>query len=373
MLPLSAIDAIGPAWSHTRRLLWDNRSWRTLLKIGVVASFAGSVSGVNLNFPGFNNFPGNTSGTGHTGPMISHAAIAAILSLALVIGIAIVLLGLIFLYISARLQFVMFEVVLRSDTTIGPIWRRYSSRTWRWIGLRLMVGLAFLAILAPLLIPLIMQIVRTVHASPDNGSINVMALFAAMFGTIVLIFLLALLSAIVARLLHDFGLPSMALEDTPISLTVSRVWLLVRSEPGQIALYVLMHFVLGIAGAIVANIVIAILALVSLIPLGAGGAVIWLVLRNTGLGGHILMITALVLLGLVFLAVVLVAAFMATGYLGTFLQAYALYFLGGRYPLLGQYLAPYWPQTHLPVPPPPAYQPPPSAPPAPPAFEPPTA
>ena len=48
MLPLSAIDAIGPAWSHTSRLLWRPRSWRLLLKIGAVAVFA-QLGGANFN------------------------------------------------------------------------------------------------------------------------------------------------------------------------------------------------------------------------------------------------------------------------------------------------------------------------------------
>jgi len=41
MRTLSAIDAIGPAWNHTSRLLLAPRSWRLVLKIGAVAVFAG--------------------------------------------------------------------------------------------------------------------------------------------------------------------------------------------------------------------------------------------------------------------------------------------------------------------------------------------
>jgi len=137
-------------------------------------------------------------------------------------------------------------------------------------------------------------------------------------------------------------------------------------------LYLVMRFVLGFAGSLCANIILFIGIMIACIPFGILGVLDYFVLHNTGTGGHIAMVLVWVLLGLVFLTLIIIAGIILTGYVLTFIQAYALYFLGGRYPLLGQYLAPYWPATHMPVPPPPAYEPPPT-PPAPPAMEPPMA
>ena len=50
------------------------------------------------------------------------------------------------------------------------------------------------------------------------------------------------------------------------------------------------------------------------------------------------MIAGWVLLALALLSVIMVAGICLFGYLFTFLQAYAIFFLGGRYPLLGQLL-----------------------------------
>jgi hypothetical protein len=47
-----------------------------------------------------------------------------------------------------------------------------------------------------------------------------------------------------------------------------------------------------------------------------------------------------VTLGLVFIAFLFYVIFLVIGCVHTFLQAYALYFLGGRYPLLGDLLEP---------------------------------
>jgi hypothetical protein len=133
-----------------------------------------------------------------------------------------------------------------------------------------------------------------------------------------------------------------------------------------------MRFVLNFVGVLCAEFILVFATLIALIPLGGLSVLDYFVLHNAGTGGKVLMVLVWILLGAVFLVLFFIALIMLVGYILTFLQAYALYFLAGRYPLIGQYLAPYWPATHLPVPPPPAYEPPPT-PPAPPAFEPPTA
>jgi hypothetical protein len=371
MLPLSAIDAIGPAWSHTRRLLWDKRSWRLMLKIGAVAVFA-QLGGANFNSGSIPNNLG--SGTHNPGSLPHPAFLAAMVGVIIFVAIFALLFSLALFYLGSRLQFVLFEVVLRSDTTVAPIWRRYGAATWRWIGLKLLFFLACFAVCAPFLIPIVIAFVHGITASAQNGSIqNPAAFIGTILGFIAAIFFIALVIAVLYSLLHDFGLPSMALESTTMGETVRRVWNMFRAEPGQVLLYLVMRFVLGFVGSLCSNIILVIGILIACIPFGMVGVLDYFLFRNAGTGGHIIMILVWVLLGLLFLALLIVAAIILTGYVYTFIQAYALYFLGGRYPVLGQYLAPYWPQTHLPAPPPPAYQPPPSAPPASPAFNPPTA
>jgi hypothetical protein len=343
MRVLSATDAISPAWQHTNWLLLKPRSWRLLLKIGCVAVFAEMGGGFNFSVPG---------------PMGSHSAqLPSFLSSAMMIGFVVIgvigfLVGLALLYIGSRLQFVLFEVVLRRDTTVGPIWSRYGSLTWRWIGLKILFFLIALACALPIGIPVVLYFVHVVQMVPPESSgpgsaQMVLAIFC--FVAFILLFLIAVFS--VYLLLSDFGLPCMALEDTSIGVTVRRVYDLFRAEPGQILLYILMRIVLAIACGLAAEIIVFGAAAIALIPLGCAALILWAALHHGATASHVLMIAGWVILGIIFLAVVLAAIFMVMGFVYSFFRAYALFFLGGRNPLVGAYLEPLLTPVQPPYPP----------------------
>ena len=334
MRPLSAIDAISPAWNHTRRLLLTPRSWRLLLKIGAVAFFA--------NMGGC-NFSGSYPGRGHM-PGLSPAIAASMLAIAFIVGGVVLFITLAFFYLSSRLQFVLFEIVLRRDTNVAPIWRRYGRATWYWMGLQLAFFAAALLCVAPFLVPIILHFVHSLHSGANMESQGFGAFFLAILGFILVIFLILLVFAAGYTLLHDFGLPSMALEGTPLTETVRRVVNLIRAEPGQVLIYLFMRFMLAFAGAIICEFALVFGLLIALIPLGGIGAVLWVALHHAGTAGYLFTIVGWVILGIIFLVLLFVACIMMFGYLYTFLQAYALYFLGGRYPLVGGYLEPLLPQ-----------------------------
>jgi hypothetical protein len=336
MRPLSAIDAIGPAWNHTRRLLPTPRNWRLFLKIGAVAFFA-QVGGCNGSY----NAPGH-GWHGHSVPFV-----AATVAIALTAALFAFAIGLIFFYLRSRLQFVLFEVVLRSETTIAPIWHRYSRATWYWMALKVLFFLAAIICATPILVPIVIAFIHSAGPAFSNGELqNPVAFFLAILAFLGALFFLFLLIGIAYLLLHDFGLPSMALESTSLSETVRRVWHLLRTEPGPVLLYVLMRFLLGIACTLAADCVLFFAALIVLIPFGGAAVIDWFSLRNANFAGHVAMITIWVLLGLAFFVLLFLAAIMLLGYVFVFMQAYALYFLGGRYPLVGAYLAPFLPPPH---------------------------
>ena len=333
MRPLSALDAIAPAWNHTRRLLLTPRSWRLLLKIGAVAFFA------NMGGCNFGSFPG----PGHV-PNLPSSAVAPMLAMALIVGGVTLLFGLAFFYFSSRLQFVLFEVVLRRDTTVAPIWRRYGRATWYWMGLQLAFFAIALLCIAPFLIPIVLHFVHSPHAGVDMEPQNMGAFFLAVLGFILIAIFILILMAAGYTLLHDFGLPFMALEGTPLAKTVRRVASLVRAEPGQVLLYLIMRVVLMFAGTFILELVLAAGLLIALLPLGGMAAILWVALHQAGTAGYVFMVAGWVLLGGIFLALMFVACIMMFGYLNAFLQAYTLYFLGGRYPLVGSYIEPLLPQ-----------------------------
>ncbi len=344
MRPLSAVDSVSPAWHHTHRLLLARRDWRVLLKIGAVAVFAEAGS-FNSSFGNGRNF-----GAGK-----APAVMAALLAFIVLISIVALLVGLVFFYISSRLQFVLFDVVLRSDTTVAPIWRRYGTVTWRWMLLKFLFFVAALLCLAPVLVPMVIHIIRATANGTDGQMAHPASLIASITGSIFLILLFVFIIAICYVLVRDFGLPSMALENAPMSVTIQRVLRLIQAEPGQITLYLVILLALRIACSILCSVILFFAALVAAIPFGGAGLALWLSLRHSDTAGQIGMIAGCVLLGAVFAILVILAAIMVFGYMFTFFQAYTLYFLGGRYPMLGAYLdaspLPQWVPPPAPAPP----------------------
>ena len=197
---------------------------------------------------------------------------ATLLAFIVLISILVLLVGLVLFYISSRLQFVLFDVVLRSDTIVAPIWRRYGAVTWRWMQLKFLFFIATLLCLAPVVVPMVIHIIRATANSSDGQLADPASFIVSIIGFVFLILLFVLIIGICYVLVRDFGLPSMALENAPMSVTIQRVLRLVQAEPGQVALYLLLLLLLRIAGGIIAYIVLFFAALLAAIPFG--GAVL---------------------------------------------------------------------------------------------------
>jgi len=346
---------------RTRDLMGRPFRLGTFLKIAAVAFFA--VMGGGFNF----NIPGRSNGLHQLPP----AFLAFVVAFAVLIGFISLVVGLILFYIGSRLQLVLLEMVATRFTFVGPLWSKYGSRTWRWIGLRLLLILCFLIVLLPFIVT---AVVYCFHHTLGAGAAGIVNLFSGLHIAQILLFIAAalivlLLIGAIYMLVHDLALPFLALEDLSISDSLGRLRALIAAEPGQVILYIILRMVLGLIFGIVAEIVVFLVLLVSLIPVGIVGVILWLSLRHAGTAGIVVLIGCAIFGALVFLcwAVCVVIAFMGT--LLTFFQAYALYFLGGRYPLLGDLLdrsTP--PPAYAYATQPPPYQPPPPGPPtAPPA------
>jgi hypothetical protein len=344
---------------RTRDLLGRPFRLRTFLKIAAVAFFAEIGGGLNLRIPGHSN------GLHQLPP----AFLAFVVAFAVLLGLVSLVIGLILFYVGSRLQLVLLEMVATRFTFVGPLWSKYGSRTWRWIGLRLLLILCFLIVLLPFIIAAVLY---CIHHALGFSTFTGGNLFSGLHVAQILLFIAALLLVLlivsaIYMLVHDLALPFLALEDLSISQSLARLRAIVAAEPGQVILYLFLRLVLGIVFGIAAEIAVVLVLLISLVPPGIVGVILWFSLHHAGTAGTVLLVACAILGGLIFLcwAVCVVIAFMGT--LLTFFQAYALYFLGGRYPLLGDLLdrsTP--PPTYAyaaPFPPPP-YQPPPDEPPS---------
>ena len=138
--------------------------------------------------------------------------------------------------------------------------------------------------------------------------------------------------------LRDFVLPFILFEDAPISVAIARTASILRRETGSVLLYFLMKLALGMAAGVAAELGIFLALLVLAIPLGLVGASLWFGLHQAGTFAVIVMYLSFGLLSIVFLAALFTLLICIGGAVLIFNQTYALYFLGGRIPVLGNLL-----------------------------------
>jgi hypothetical protein len=328
MRPLSASEAISPAIDRTKAVLFQpfrvGRSWK------LAATAYLSVMGL-LFIP--------TPLAVLFSPARGGGAFGAFSYLfAAGIGITFSAVMFLFFYIGSRLQFVLFAIVLEKSEMVAPLWRRYGARNWRWLGLQLILSIAACVVFGAPIFYFFRSLMANLPVQPGQPlSPQVLGNILLLYAFILLpIFGLMLLSS----LLSDFVLPSIALEDTTLSDALGRFFQLIKTEPLQMLSFVAFKALLAIAGAIAMQIAIITAEIVAAIPLGLLGTLGWYLFRSSGTIGHVLMIAGAITLGLIFVAFLFYISLLVMGCLQTFFQAYALYFLGGRYPLLGDLLEP---------------------------------
>ena len=344
MRPLSATEAISPAIEHTKALL-SPFSLRLWLKLGFVAFFA--EMGGQFIAPPMGNLNQHSSSVSNS---FASSMTPAVVALLVAAGVAAFAIGLLMLYFGSRLQLVLIDLVATRTTLVAPAWRRTAPRTWRWIGVKVVCFLVICAIVAAIAAG---PIIYFIHAMPaDNAQPS-----GAFFGAIAL-FIVTMIFAIFGLMmvvwgLRDFVLPFILFEDAPFGESLRRAAGLVRNEPGAVFFYFFMKFVLGMVAGIAAELCIVLGALVAGIPTGIVGALLYFALHNAGGVGTIIMYVGFGLLGAIFLTVFFAMALCIGGAVLIFYQAYALYFIGGRIPEIGNLLQPEPPPYFPAVPAPP--------------------
>ncbi len=323
---LSASEAIGPAWERTREVLLEPFAGRRFLKLAAVATLA--ALGNSFSFS-------SSSHGGHAGQALHPAAAVALAAALALVGLIALIVTLILFYIGSRMQFVLFEVVATRTSTIGPLWSRYGRVAWRWVGMKLLFLLGAGVVSAVIAAPFLFLVLR--HGGSQGSPLRA-AMHLVPFVAVVIALVLLILA--VYFLLLDFALPIIALEDASMGLAMRRLGSIIDEFPGEVFLYLVLKTVLAILLFIGAMAVLGISLLILLIPFALVAGFASILLRHAGLFGHLLLVIGGGVEFLLFAALAVCLYIAAIGYVQTFLQAYALYFLGGRYPLLGNLIEP---------------------------------
>jgi len=267
-----------------------------------------------------------------------HRADGAVAVVALVVGV--LLATALYFYIfhlCSRLQFAYFEIVVNRGEMVAPAWRNYRPQSRRWTGVKILFGIAaMLASAAPMVsyfrhvLPLLQSITPGQPPSPQ--------IFAAIFAGYGIIALFFGSFFLVSSLLADFIVPSLALEDTSMAEAFRRMFALIRQEPGEFALYTLLKVVLAVATVMGATIAWEIAFFLCTLIVGLIVFLCGFLLHLIGIPSIVLTVIGVFIAFTWYLFWILYVMLLALGPVYTFLDSYALYFLGGRYPLLGDLL-----------------------------------
>jgi hypothetical protein len=358
-LPFSAVDAISPALEHTKRQLSQPFRFGQWIRLAFVGLLAGELSsGGGCNAPANFHMPRHP-GTGHfLAPGLSGIDPLVYAALIAVVVVAAFVLGILLMYISSVMRFVLFDSVLAKECRIRQYWAARQGAGWRYFLWKLLYTLLTFAVFIVLLgIPAGLAFILGWFNQPKQH------VFGLVLGGIVLFFAFATLVVVMAVILvltKDFVIPQMALEEIGAIEGWQRLWTMMKAEKGGYAGYIGMKIVLAIGAAIVLGIVGFILALIILIPTAGVVFAAVVAAKSAGVGWTVYTITLAVVAGSALLAVFLFMTSMISVPAIVFFPAYSIYFFAPRYPRLGAIIYPA-PPAPLPIAPvfPPPYEPPP--------------
>jgi len=362
-LPISAVDAISPAFQHTKQQLiqpFRAGQWARLALVGFLAGELSSGGGCNGgNF----QIPMRTGGAQRFlelgAPAANPVLYAALIAVLIVAGLV---LWVLFIYLNSVMRFILFDSIIAKACHIQKGWNRRQGPGFRYFVWQLLLMLAALAGLTILLgIPAAFAFAVGWLKEPSRH------ILPLVLGGIVLFFLLfafVVLLVVVHVMTKDFVVPQMALENLGAMEGWRRLLPMLKSEKGGYAGYLGMKIVMALGAAVIVGIVAAIVTLVMLIPVGGLSVVAVLAGKTAGLTWNLYTITLAIVVGCILLVIILYTVSLVSVPAIVFFPAYSIYFFASRYPALDALVHP------APPPPPAPPEPPAMPPPLPPTPEP---
>lgn len=355
---------------HTKRQLFQPFRFGQWVRLAVVGLLAGELSSgggcnapnmSNLNIPrqpGTEHFLSGWSGVGSSGsgfagidPMLYAGLFAVLLVSALVLGIVL-------MYISSVMRFVLFDSVLAKECRIRRGWTARQEPGLRYFFFKVLYFFATLGAVVILIgIPAGVAFSLGWFNQPKEHVLGLVLTGIVLFFVFATVFISM---AVIYVLTKDFVVPQMALENIGALEGWQRLWAMMQVEKGSYAGYIGMKIVMAIAAAIIFGIAGFILALIIFLP--AAGAVFAAVVaaKAAGVGWTVYTITLAIVAGSALVVVFLFLTALISVPAIVFFPAYSIYFFAARYPALSSvlYPAPAAPQIP-PVAAPPPFEPPP--------------
>jgi len=332
MTILRALDAVSPAFSRTKLVLFSPfrkaRTWKLAL-----TAYLATMSEMFLPFTLIALFFA-----------LSVKRSFGFKFALLLVGASLVLtlLYLVFLYVCSRLRLAFFDIVLNRGEFVAPAWRQYGAQSFNWTVFKLILGTVVTAIFALPMAAYVRQMFTTfstLQIKPgEPASPQMMAAVFASYAAFFAIYLCFALFFLVSSLLSDFIVPSLALENVTFRQAFHRLGRLIKSEPGQFAAYAGLKIVFAIVGYMAVSMGFYVVFLLGVLVIGGIAFLSGLLLHAFGVPTVVLTVLGILLATAVYFFIFFYAMILGWGTVLTFLESYLLYFLGGRYPMLGDLL-----------------------------------
>ncbi|PXF55441.1 MAG: hypothetical protein C4B59_17465 [Candidatus Methanogaster sp.] len=327
-----AWDAIEGAMTKTRQMLFEPFDLTKWVKLAIILFFIGGIGGGSSfnsnpsgsNFKDFGDSPSDAELDAFVEETVSKvsAFVDQYMTYIVLTVLVILLVVMLFSYISNVMQFVFVESVVRNHVTIRAYTRNNLGNGLRLFILNWALGITFLTAIILSLLPALSAIL--------DGDIS-----AVFFGSLLTFFLVLVLGVIILSILGSFinlAIPVMLYENVGVLKALSKVVSTAAHSIPQVLVYWIIRGVLGIIIGIAAVIISLIVILIAGLVLLLIGIMVYMILTLLGFG--FTDPVTLVVLGLLFIVSLIVLIFLillATVPLPVFGKYHALLFLQNWY------------------------------------------
>jgi hypothetical protein len=330
-LPVSAIDAISPAFQHTKQQLFQPFRAAQWARLALVGLLAGELTTGSCN--GFNSHVQSPRHPQHflasPFPNVDPRLLGLLVVFLLIFGFVFWLL---MLYINSVMRFILFDSVIARNCRIREGWNRRQGpglQYFLWqIVFSLAMGFGFVILIG---IPVALAFAAGWLTKPKEH-LPPLILFGMVLFLLIIAFVV--LAAVVHVFTKDFVIPQMAIENLSAFQAWARLLPMLDSEKGPYFGYVLMKIVMALGVGIVVGIITTIVILITLIPIGGLGALFVFAGKAAGFSWNLYTISLAVMVGCILLAVILYIVSVISVPAMVFFPAYSIYFFASRYPAL---------------------------------------
>lgn len=314
-----AIDAVDDAIDATREFLWGVGLGRWL-RLALITFFLGT-GGVGAQFPSFSNAP-FSGGSFDRGPgpsqMPSADPMPGEIDPVWIVGIVGVVAAVLLLLsvVGAVMEFVFLDGLSTDEVRVLDPFGRHLWPGLRLFGFRLVVTLPALLAVAGAVVAAVLGVV-----DPTQFDNSVIA------GGVVVASVFAFLLGVVRSLTNQLVVPVMFAEDQGVLDGWRRLWPVVRDQPRQTLVYVVVHLLVGVGVGVVRTF----LLLLGAIPVTVAAVVVGVAAASAGVSSFGALVVGVVTwVSLLFFFVVLPVNVVAK----TYTRAYELCSLAGFDPSL---------------------------------------